>query len=56
MPRIVPSVAAETVPEYIILVATLAPKFIPEMTKSGGCFKIALTAILTQSAGVPLTE
>ena len=35
--------------------ARVGPRLMPEMIISGCLFKIALSAILTQSAGVPLT-
>jgi hypothetical protein len=54
MPRIVPSVAADTVPEYIVLIAVFAPWLIPEMSKSIFLsFRSVCTASLTESAGVP---
>jgi hypothetical protein len=50
------SVAAETVPEYRTFIPTLAPLFIPEITKSGCLGKIEYSANLTESAGVPLIQ
>ena len=55
IPNMIPSAAAETVPEYNILDPTLAPAFIPETTISGSTSRKEPTAIFTQSAGVPLT-
>lgn len=52
----VPSVAAETVPEYIIFSPTFAPLFIPDIKISGFFSRSAVIASLTQSAGVPSTE
>ena len=49
------SVAADTVPEYRTLMPTLGPRLMPETTRSGARGSSSARAILTQSAGVPLT-
>ncbi len=53
MPSIIPSIAAETVPEQMMSVPKLGPWLIPERTKSGGLSSKAHKASFTQSAGVP---
>ena len=55
IPLNVPSLAAETVPEYKILWPTFEPGLIPETKISGFFFITTLTANLTESAGVPFT-
>src|SRR2546427_12879280 len=55
-PRIVPSRAAETVPEYVTSSPRLAPRLIPDTTSAGRPRNSFLTARLTQSVGVPLIE
>ena len=52
-PKIAPSIAAATVPEYNTLIPTLAPIFIPAINNSGFSFIISRTPSLTQSAGEP---
>ena len=54
-PRMEASVAADTVPEYRTLMPTLGPRLMPETTRSGGLGSSSAMAILTQSAGKPLT-
>ena len=46
IPSIVPSAAAETVPEYRMLAPTLAPTLIPETTIFGSLSKKEPIAIL----------
>ncbi len=53
IPWIAASVAADTVPEYRTLIPTLAPRLIPETTRSTGPPASSQMPILTQSAGVP---
>ena len=53
IPKIAPSIAAATVPEYNTLIPTLAPIFIPAINNSGFSFIISRTPSLTQSAGEP---
>ena len=55
-PRIVPSRAAETVPEYVTSSPRLTPRLIPDTTSAGRPRNSFLTARLTQSVGVPLIE
>ena len=55
IPRNVPSLAAETVPEYKILWPTLEPGLIPETKISGLVFITTIIANYTESAGVPFT-
>ena len=57
MPFSIPSMAAPTVPEYIISKPLLYPQFMPEKITSGfASFIRYASATLTQSAGVPPTE
>ncbi len=55
-PRIVPSIAADTVPEYITSSPKFTPLLIPDTKMDGGFGKILSTARFTQSTGVPFTE
>src|SRR6185503_9933653 len=54
-PRIVPSIAAETVPEYNTSSPRFTPLLIPDRRRSGGVGRSFNTARFTQSTGVPLT-
>jgi hypothetical protein len=53
MPRSVPSIAADTVPEYVTSSPRLAPLLIPETTSVGRRGRMPFTARFTQSVGVP---
>ncbi len=55
MPSSVPSMAADTVPEYVTSSPRLAPLLIPETTSVGLRGRMPLIARLTQSVGVPST-
>src|SRR3546814_19975014 len=55
-PANVPSITAETVPEYVTSSAMFVPRFTPDRIRSGGVSFISLpTAIRTASVGVPVT-
>ncbi len=56
MPSSVPSIAAETVPEYVMSSPRLAPLLMPESSKPGRAGRMPDTARFTQSVGVPSTE
>ncbi|KJR42269.1 hypothetical protein MCHI_001834 [Candidatus Magnetoovum chiemensis] len=56
MPNIVPSMAADTVPEYVMSSPRLPPLFIPDAMRAGGFSSSLLTPITTQSVGVPFSE
>jgi len=49
MPKIVPSIAADTVPEYVISSPRFAPLFIPDTTRSGFRESSLLIPSVTQS-------
>ncbi|GBE34937.1 hypothetical protein BMS3Bbin06_01471 [bacterium BMS3Bbin06] len=51
----VPSIAADTVPEYEMSSPRFAPRFIPEIRMSGVRGSTFSTATTTQSVGVPFT-
>src|SRR5207249_9259124 len=48
-----PSIAAATVPEYVMSSPMFDPRFIPETTRSGFCGRKPSTASRTQSVGDP---
>ena len=55
IPIIVLSMAADTVPEYVISSPRLAPLLIPDATKTGFSGRIFCIPSATQSVGVPFT-
>src|SRR5262249_57448103 len=54
-PSNVPSIAAETVPEYVTSSPRFEPWLMPETTSTGGSGNSPSTPRFTQSDGVPLT-
>ena len=48
-----PSIAAATVPEYVMSSPMFEPRFIPETSRSGLCCRKPSTASRTQSVGDP---
>src|SRR3954464_15614602 len=56
MPRSDPSIAPATVPEYVTSSPRLNPLLMPDTIRSGSVAYSLVTAMLTQSLGVPSTS